>query len=263
MGRRKIRGGSFLMRNLVRRGVLDFCVEYKVGGTAFRVPLAHLPWDFTDLISYEKKLIDSFCCAINQLDDVTLFDCGADIGTFSALVCARTRQISRIIAYEPNRDVQEVLRENLRSLSTATEVFSKAVGSFCGTGRLDQPDYDDTDHARFLVPGSGAIEVTTVDNRNVRGGDVAIKLDVEGGELEALKGAANTIVSARQCVVAVEANPVVAKRTQRDPVECLRFLSSLRPFQFVVAETGDRPSLGTALLRSQQAEVWNVIAATS
>src|SRR5262249_27824866 len=139
-----------------------------------------------------------------------LFDCGADIGTFSALVCWRAEQIVRVVAFEPNPDVSEFLKSNLSNLPIASEMISRAVGSFNGYGRLERATYDRSDHARFLVPGDGQIEMTTIDSMNVRTGDVAIKLDIEGGELEALKGAAETIISARQCVVTLEANPVVA-----------------------------------------------------
>jgi FkbM family methyltransferase len=225
----------------------------------FGVPLCRLPWDYWDVAEYEKKLIDCFCKAIAPLENVILFDCGADIGTFSALVCSRIQQVARIVAFEPNPDVQKFLQSNLSNLPITTEMVPKAVGSFTGCGRLRQPDYDPSDHARFLFPGDGPIEVTTIDSRNVRGGDVAIKLDIEGGELEALKGAADTIVSARHCVVTVEAHPNVARRTGQDPVECLQFLESLRPFRFIVAETGERPLPSTRLLKNGQTEVWNVV----
>lgn len=49
--------------------------------------------------------------------------------------------------------------------------------------------------------------MVTIDSFGVRGGYVAIKIYVEGGELEVLKGAAETISSARKCVISVEANP--------------------------------------------------------
>ena len=74
-----------------------------------------------------------------------------------------------------------------------------------------------SDHARFLVPGDGPLEVVTIDSFGVRGGNVAIKIDVEGGELEVLKGAAETISSARKCVVTVEAQPPSRKAHQARP----------------------------------------------
>ena len=260
MGRSQVRGGSFLMRQLTRRGILNVVAKYQLGNNiTFGVPLCHLPWDYHDVVNYEKKLIDVFCDAIAPLQDVVLFDCGADIGTFSVLICSRAEQVGTVVAFEPNADVLEFLRSNLSNLPVSSELVPSAVGNFTGAGRLERPAYDTTAHARFLLPGDGPINVTTIDSRNVRGGDVAIKLDIEGGELEALKGAAQTIVSARRCVVVVEAHPAVVKRTGRDPLECMKYLQSLRPFQFTVAETGERPSLSSPLLKDDQVDVWNVV----
>ena len=94
---------------------------------------------------------------------------------------------------------------------------------------------------------------------NVRGGDIAIKADIEGGELDALMGAAETIAAARRCAVVIEANPTVVKRNGRDPVECLKFLESIRPFDFVVAETGQRASTAGPLLSRGQTAIWNIV----
>jgi FkbM family methyltransferase len=259
MTRSQITGGGFLMRRLEKLGLLNIIAEYQIGDVMFGVPLSRLQWDASDLASYESKLIGTFCRAIAPLENVVVIDCGADIGTFSALVCAQVSHISKIVAFEPNSDIHEVLRANLSNLRVPAEIVSKAVSDHEGRGRLVRAKYDSTDHARFLVFGEGSLEVTTIDRTNVRDSNVAIKIDIEGGELEALQGAVETIASARECVVTIEANPNVARRTRRDPVECLKFLESLRPFRFVVAETGDRPSTSVPLLNEECVDVWNVV----
>jgi FkbM family methyltransferase len=259
MSRSHIRGAGFLTRVLQRLGMLDRIAQYKVGNVEFCVPLARIPWDLADLTNYESKLLEVFCQAISPLHDVTLVDCGADIGTFSSMVLSRTDTIGRIIAFEPNQDTHEILRSNLSSLSIPFELNSKAVGAFDGRGRLERPAYNSTDHARFMVPGEGPLEITTIDSMNIRDGDVAIKLDLEGGELEALKGARETIATARHCVVTVEAHPLVAKRIGQDPIETLKYLDSLRRFHFIVAETRQPVLTSAPLLRSGQTEIWNVV----
>jgi len=237
-------------------------VEYQLArGVNVGVPIFREDtcWDKRDVETYESPLIDSFCRLLERSTDVVLFDCGADIGTFSALVCSHTSCVSRVIAFEPNPDVAEFMTHNLSQLPISAEGITKAVSWFIGTGRLEVPDYDTSDHARFLIPGDGPLEIVTIDSLGVRGSNVAIKIDVEGGELEVLKGAAETISSARQCVVTVEAHPKVALRTKRDPVECLRFLQSLRPFNFVVAETAELPSTSCPLIKDGQKMICNVI----
>jgi FkbM family methyltransferase len=262
MIRWRIRGGHRLVGIFEQLGLLNVVAQYQLGrGVGFSVPLfrADTCWDQRDIEGYEKQLINSFCRLLEPLLDVVLFDCGADIGTFSALVCSHTSRVARVIAFEPNPDVAGFMKRNLSQLQVPSEAISKAVSSFEGAGRLEVPNYDNSDHARFLVPGDGPLEVVTIDSFGVRGGNVAIKIDVEGGELEVLKGAVETISSARECVITVEANPRVAMRTKRDPVECLRFLQSLRLFSFVVAETAESPLMSSPLIKDGQKAVRNVI----
>jgi FkbM family methyltransferase len=259
MRRSKIKGGGALMRYLERSGGLNVLARYDLDKVSINVPLWKLQWDFVDVANYEQQLMDEFAAAVSPLHDVTLFDCGADIGTFSTLLCARSSRIARIVAFEPNDEVQDYLKANLAGLPVKSDLLAKAVGSREGRGQLACPSYNPTDHARFLVPGEGPIEITTIDSVGIRGGDIAIKIDLEGGEMEALKGASATIKAARECVIALEANPDVVKRTGQDPGECLRFLQSLRPFNFKIAETGARPSLTSPLLSKESSDLWNVI----
>lgn len=262
MTRWGIRGGNRLVGILEQLGMLNVIAQYKLGrGVSFSVPLyrADTCWDQREIEDYERPLIHSFCRFLEPLFDVVLFDCGADIGTFSALVCSQTSRVTRVIAFEPNPDVAGFMKLNLSQLQVPSRAITKAVGCFKGKGRLEVPDYDNSDHARFLVPGDGPLEVVTIDSFGARGGDVAIKIDVEGGEFDVLKGAAETISSARKCVVTLEAHPRVARRTKRDPVECLRFLQSLRPFSFVIAETAECPLTSSPLINDRQVLNCNVI----
>ena len=262
MIRGRIRGGNRLAGILDCLGLLDVYAQYQLGrGVNFSVPLFRPDtcWDRQDVEDYEKQLLDSFCRLLEPLSGVVLFDCGADIGTFSALVCSRTSSVARVIAFEPNPDVAALVKLNISRLPVPSEAISKAVSCFQGTGRLEVPDYDSSDHARFLVPGDGPLEVVTIDGFGIRGDNVAIKIDVEGGELDVLRGAAETISSARTCVVTVEAHPQVSKRTKRDPVECLRFLQALRPFEFVIAETGETPLTSAPLIEDGQRAICNVV----
>jgi FkbM family methyltransferase len=265
MTRCRIRGGNRLVGILGQLGMLNVVAQYNLGrGVNFSVPLfrADTCWDQRDIENYEERLIRSFCRLLEPLSDVVLFDCGADIGTFSALVCSRTSRVTQVIAFEPNPDVAGFMKRNFAQLPVSSRAVTKAVGCFHGTGRLEVPTYDNSDHARFLVPCDGPLEVVTIDSFGMRSGDVAIKTDVEGGELAVLEGAAETIASARRCVITVEANPRVAMRTKRDPVECLRFLQSLRPFNFLIAETEESPLTSSPIIKAGQKTTQNVVAWT-
>jgi FkbM family methyltransferase len=242
--------------------MLNVIAQYQLGHGKFDVPLWQIPWDLWDVEHYEAAFVEAFCRAVTRMRDVTFLDCGADIGTFSVLISSRTERIGRIIAFEPNFSTHEFLQANLSSLGIPFAVVPKAVSYFEGRGYLESPEENLTDHARFLVAGDGPIEVITIDSMKLFDRDIAIKLDLEGGELQALQGAKETIALARHCVIGLEASPAVGKRTGCDPVECLRFLESLRPFHFLIAETGERPSTSVPILRDGQSQIWNIVAWT-
>src|SRR5919108_5155845 len=64
-------------------------------------------WELRDIVGYEQDLIRTCCAELLALNNVTLFDCGADIGLFTALLCSRCDRIARVIAFEPNPRVQD------------------------------------------------------------------------------------------------------------------------------------------------------------
>jgi len=259
MSRSHIRGAGVLTRLLRRWGFLNVVVQCQLNHIRFKLPLYRVPWDCKDLTTYEEAFVGEFSRALSPLRQATLLDCGADIGTFSALLCSRTDHIGRIIAFEPNLAACEFLRSNLAAIGLQSEVIANAISDFQGRGKLDRPAYDSSDHARFLSPGDGPVRVTTIDGLRLDGSDLAIKLDLEGGELNALQGGHRTIAAARNCVIGLEASPVVKERTGRDPVECLAFLVSIRPFEFIVAETGARLDITRPVLAGGQKQIWNIV----
>lgn len=193
--------------------------------------------DARDVQEFERHHIESFCSAIRDSEHLTLFDCGADIGLFSASVCARMSNVHRVIAFEPNQEFFQVLALNISRLPSG-EAHDCAVSDFSGFGKLVRPDYDESAHARYMVQADSGFAVTTIDHFGSKG-DVAIKIDVEGGELAVIRGALDTIRSARRATITFEAHPLVIGRTHIYPRECMLFLESIRPFMFKVAETGE------------------------
>jgi FkbM family methyltransferase len=248
MERQGIRGGTRLLRSLRRTGWLDRPVDYPVDSTLrIAVPIARNEYDRVDLDNYETEFLDVLSAAIREVSGVfTLIDVGADIGLFSLKLLARSPSISGIVAFEPNSEGFGWLKFNLGRLSIPSQAIMAAVADFEGTASLIAPEARwmngvATNHTQYFLEASpgGPITVTTIDSvPSVVNRNLVIKLDVEGGEMAALRGAARTIASAPRVIVAIEAHPAVAARTGIDPVQCLRLLASFRPFHFVVGETG-------------------------
>jgi FkbM family methyltransferase len=239
--RHRVRGGYRLLATARKLGWLDMVVRYPLSDRiSLDVPLYRDEnlWNEHDLHAYEAESIDLLAAQVSRRPEpVTLLDCGADIGLFSALLAARCPEIARVVAFEPNPEAFRLLAGNVRRLP-AGECHEMAVSDFTGRAELQSPRPGTGDHARFIVPSpQGDVEVIRIDDLKVdpRHG-LLLKIDVEGAELGVLRGAVRTLSSAPWFVVIFEAHPEVVRRTGIDPTECMRLLSSVRGCRFQVAE---------------------------
>jgi FkbM family methyltransferase len=237
-------------------------VRYGLGnGVVIDVPLTRSDncWDESEIQSYETDVITKMASAIGKMPaPVTFVDCGADIGLFS-LRLASFCSLPELIAIEPDPEAYAWLEHNLRPVHGRT--IHCAVADYTGKGRLAFPDYyPGAPHAQFLVPDErGSIPVTRIDDLGLGDGALALKIDVEGGELAVLKGASDAIRRARSVAIAFEAHPQVIERTGVDVIQCLEFLNQLRPFRSQVAETG-RPIAPDDQFIVPKGAIWNILA---
>jgi FkbM family methyltransferase len=125
--------------------------------------------------------------------DYTLIDCGANYGYWSVLVSSRPLGAHRAIAIEPSSQNFEKLVNNARVNGGRFEALKCAIGAGRGTAHLTG-----TKHEAFSIAGSangGGEEVPVIalddlidDGKISADGKYLIKLDVEGVEVEAIKG---------------------------------------------------------------------------
>lgn len=133
-------------------------------------------------------------------------DVGAHLGLFS-LIAADAG--SEVVAFEPNPRTLPHLRRNLEPVAARVTVVERAVAAVEEARVFHVAAAGDTSS---LVAGDDAVEQVTV--RTVRGDDVlagrqvdAMKIDVEGAELEALAGLERTIAGSPDLKLFVECNP--------------------------------------------------------
>ncbi len=261
MMQQRIRGGHRLLGAVKQiQPVAEYDLSDKI---KFRFPIGRdesYGWGASEWRKYESSLVGAFCAAIKDMHEVTLFDCGADLGIFSARVCSQSPNVTRVIAFEPNTAVTDVLKTNLSQLPNATAVVG-GVSNFSGSARLATPSYYDADHARYIVPSEDGFPVVTLDSFGVFGGDVGIKVDVEGAELSVLEGASKTIARASKIVLTLEVHAKVCERTGIHPSKFLKFLDSIRSFTYTIAETGEQVTAAT--ISPNPAKVLNVVALSS
>jgi FkbM family methyltransferase len=236
--RKNIRGGYRLMDLAERYGVLNRLVHYPISnGISMRVPIwrPENRWDRRDVMDYERELIA--CVESRIRRPSALIDCGAEIGIFSISLFARSRMITRVIAVEPNAGCMEALTANIESLPVPAEVVAGAIGSEPGWGTLCNAEESMMEYALYMESAAtGKTRVFTIDQLDLPGDEpVVVKLDVEGWEGEAIKGATRTLMS-RDFVLTVEANHSVYHRTKVDPCAVLKLVPRIRDCELVVAE---------------------------
>ena len=253
MTRRNVPGSWRLLEGLRSKGLLNRPAFYQLSDSVgIEVPIARVSncWDQADLDGYDEELFKNLALLSKRFSPpIVVIDGGADIGLFSLKFASCCPAIQRIIAFEPNGEACPWLKRNLDRLPFPAASWNKALSNFEGRGVLRFPDYDAaSEHARYLEQSSdGPIDVTTVDSLDLpAASNLILKLDVEGAELPALQGAKNTLARVTGALVVMEAHPAVVRRTGIDPLECLKFLSSLRTFRFLVGEDNralspDRP----------------------
>ena len=143
---------------------------------------------------YEEREIAELCKYI--LAGGTVFDVGANIG-LSALEFARSAgPQGRVFAFEPHPDTAARLRDNLaQNAITSTTIIQAAVGAAAGQVTFHESAHPTLSSASVIPPDlvrSFDVPVTTVDIAWAEAGKpvvCALKIDVEGGELEVLQGA--------------------------------------------------------------------------
>src|SRR6266851_2373120 len=130
--------------------------------------------------------------------DYTLIDCGANFGYWSVLISSAPYGSHKAIAIEPSSQNFSKLANNAEINGNRFEVMKCAIGSSRGTARLSG-----TKHEAFTIAGNVAgggedVPVIALDNLLDDGkisadGKYLIKLDVEGVEIEAIKGGARLL----------------------------------------------------------------------
>ncbi|MEM1116498.1 MAG: FkbM family methyltransferase [Bacteroidota bacterium] len=124
----------------------------------------------------------------------TVLDGGANAGQF-ARAAIETFPEADVIAIEPLPDLVETLRQNLAD-ATRTRVEATALGSASGSLRFFRTDYSLASSALRPLDAAGVTEVevpvTRLDDlvdASALARPVLLKLDLQGYELEALRGA--------------------------------------------------------------------------
>jgi FkbM family methyltransferase len=185
--------GYNMCANLLRRTLPERDIDIKLNSDAtFAFPYGDGYWSklLNRSFSYEDELELLFQHSADV--DYTLLDCGANYGYWSVLVSSAPYGSHHAIAIEPSSQNFAKLKNNAKINGDRFEVIQCAIGAARGTARLSG-----TKHEAFSIAGAGdggeEVPVIALDNllddgKVSAGGKLLIKLDVEGVEIEAIKG---------------------------------------------------------------------------
>ena len=148
----------------------------------------------------------------------TVVDCGAYIGEFTLYASKAVGPEGKVIAFEPEPALYKKLEANI-ALNDAKNVILVNKGVWSGEGALKFIG-NDKDGYSFMVAdkadGTVSLPVTTLDAalRHIGVTKVDfIKIDVEGAEMEVIKGAAKTLAGSHAHLAIASYHLVDGKKT--------------------------------------------------
>lgn len=181
--------------------------------------------DFRADLDSERDVIMRVLSEIHP-DDV-FFDIGANVGIYSLFV-GDTIENGEVVAFEPHPERAAMFERNAEL--NDLEVDLKRVALSNETGEMDLVTDGTTRHrlASGDVNGGTSVNVVPGDDLVSRGEipvPNVIKLDVEGGEMDALRGLEQTIVDGGVRAVFCEVHPDLLRERGEDPDGPRNFLS--------------------------------------
>tara|TARA_B100000900_G_scaffold240017_1_gene204004 strand:- start:1974 stop:2612 length:639 start_codon:yes stop_codon:yes gene_type:complete len=157
-------------------------------------------WRETGAPFVQDKCLNYFTkyCLEKKIMLENVLDIGAWCGTWSATMQKFAKKIN---CFEPNKVHFECLQKNLEG-HQHIKTFNHAVGSENGYVKLSEESA--TQNTR-VIQEKGDIPIFTVDSLKFENVDM-IKIDVEGLEMEVLKGATNTLENVKYLMIELNNN---------------------------------------------------------
>lgn len=173
-----------------------------------------------DAGTFEPQTLARFQDAVHV--GATVLDVGANIGVFSLLAAERVGASGRVLAVEPDPRSRRWLQENARSngFSNVINVVAAALGATSGEQSLILNEADPSQSALGApTADETAILVPVVPGHELVDGSVdVVKIDVEGREIDVLRGLELLLARSPGAVLFCELNPrtlrLVGKRAE-------------------------------------------------
>lgn len=215
-------------------------VPIAVGPDVIRMDpsVIHEGWEHAEQPSYR-------CFAEIVKSGDVVYDIGAHYGTYSVIAARRAGAQGLIVAFEPTADTRDLLLRHLawNHGAAPVQVVPKACGAQAGSLTLWSTLR--ADGAASVVERAGAqavtVAVTTVDEVAADLGrpPTVMKIDVEGAEFDVLRGAEQTLATARPTVL-LSTHPVLLRQQSTSEEALLAWVSERGYSATLIAEDQER-----------------------
>lgn len=183
--------------------------------------------------TYELPIQQAFAARLRSGD--VFYDIGANVGFFTIVAAKLVGETGKVYAFEPGSKNAAQIRHNAQMNNfSQVEVIEKAVSHTSGTGKLLLAQYSgghalSTADAPPDLAGSMEVYLVAIDDL-VEAGKIlpptVIKLDVEGAEVDALRGMTQTIKTHKPTIV-YEVDDGEAESFQQKNREIANLIKSL------------------------------------
>lgn len=149
---------------------------------------------------YENDYLDYLCdkwhngVIGDNLRGGILLDIGANIGNHS-LYFLLERGAKYAYCFEPAKETFDILKKNMdiNHLENCTKIFNAGVGAGSGSACISMSKEKNTAYTQISLNEEGDVKVIAIDDIGIKEKINFIKVDVEGFELEVIKGMIKTL----------------------------------------------------------------------
>ena len=199
----------------------------RVGGVWLRVPVRF--WSF--FVDREYEPVTDRSLDVYLRSGMTVIDVGAHIGYFAVRAGRAVGPSGHVVALEPSAENARLARENV-ALNGLANVEVRVAAASGETGRRSFHLAGSSDsngfYAHPLTHTEQMVEVDTVRLDDLISGPVhAVKIDVEGAELEVIDGMDRVIEDSPDLTLWVEWNPACLAAAGHDPLRLPERLGEL------------------------------------
>lgn len=178
---------------------------------------------------FEAKQTKLFLKAVKPGDIV--FDIGANVGYYTVLASKKVGRRGKVFAFEPDPHNLTFLQKNQQINNCQNvEIIEKAVADKDGKSYFLQ-DTSNPGESRLSNKGEITVETITLDTfisqKKIKKVDV-IKIDIEGAEIQALKGGREFLKNSKNIKIFIECNQTKLKESKKTVDELIKKILSLK-----------------------------------